>query len=440
MPPVIHWFRRDLRLSDNTALHYAAASKSPIVPVYILSEWSKEHHWTGPNRQHFLCESLKSLEDSIQKKSGKLIYRSGPAIGELLKLAKETGATAIYYNQDPDPFGRKIEAQLKLEAEELGISCHPFHDISLHHPAEILTGSNTPYKVFTPYSKKWLRLEKPKPQSEISDLLKFSTLKKITSLASPTLAHWQLSAPSTQLPVAGEAAAQKRLQHTCQEIIHTYSSLRDKPAADGTSRLSQDLRHGLLSIRSIYRAVQNASEDASTSAKQSIQVYIKELAWREFYFAILHHFPDVIAHEFNPTWRGLPWDSPGENFERWKRGTTGFPLVDAGMRQLLATGFMHNRLRMVTAMFLTKDLHLDWKLGESHFMQHLTDGEIASNNGGWQWSAGTGADASPYFRIQNPWAQSARHDPQARFIKHWIPELGGSIRRKFTYHPLAISL
>jgi deoxyribodipyrimidine photo-lyase len=180
----------------------------------------------------------------------------------------------------------------------------------------------------------------------------------------------------------------------------------------------------VLSVRTIFHKVEDARLAArSPQVRDSLHTYIKELAWREFYMAILHHFPHVLEEEFNPDWRGLPWHQPDERFEAWKEGRTGFPIIDAGIRELLATGFMHNRLRMITAMFLTKDLHLDWRLGESFFMQHLVDGEIASNNGGWQWSAGTGADAAPYFRIQNPWSQSKRHDPKGDYIRRWVPEL-----------------
>jgi deoxyribodipyrimidine photo-lyase len=207
--------------------------------------------------------------------------------------------------------------------------------------------------------------------------------------------------------------------------IPDYDAHRDLPAVPGTSRLSQDLRWGTISIRELY---QRASSCHSAQ-------YLKELAWREFYFSILHHFPEVLAEEFNPDWRGLPWEGPGETFEAWKSGKTGFPIVDAGIRELLATGFMHNRVRMIVAMFLTKDLHLDWRLGEQFFAQHLLDGEIASNNGGWQWSAGTGADAAPYFRIQNPWSQTKRFDPQGEYIKRWVPELAGVDPKRFQAPP-----
>jgi deoxyribodipyrimidine photo-lyase len=185
----------------------------------------------------------------------------------------------------------------------------------------------------------------------------------------------------------------------------------------------------------VFSEVAKARANASPSAVKGIDTFIRELAWREFYFSILHHFPNVLDEEFNPDWRGLPWKEPGGLYQRWTDGCTGFPIVDAGMRQLRETGFMHNRLRMITAMFLTKDLHHDWKLGESWFMQNLVDGEIASNNGGWQWSAGTGADAAPYFRIQNPWSQSARHDPQGDYIRRWVPELAGIKDARFFHEP-----
>ena len=207
--------------------------------------------------------------------------------------------------------------------------------------------------------------------------------------------------------------------------ISRYDDTRDIPSCPGTSRLSQDLRWGTLSIRELYhKAVKTGSEQ-----------YLKELGWREFYFQILYHFPEVLSYEFNQDWRGLPWDKPGKNFEAWKLGQTGFPIIDAGIRELLKTGFMHNRVRMIVAMFLTKDLHIDWRLGEQFFAQHLLDGEIASNNGGWQWSAGTGADAAPYFRIQNPWSQTKRFDADGEYIKRWVPELEMVDPKKFHTPP-----
>jgi len=432
MLPVIHWFRRDLRVADNTALHQAARQSAPVIPVYVLSRWKKSHHWTGPNRQHFLCGCLASLARNLETLQGRLIIREGEAVEELRKLIAETGASAIHFNRDPDPFGKAVEAKLATLCAELGVACHGHDDVAMHNPTAALTLSGSPYKVYTPYSRNWLSLEKPAPLPKPKTL---DTPSGIPSLPLPTVAHWGLETPAADLPEPGERAARLRMDRAVAEIISTYAARRDLPAEDGTSRLSQDLRYGLISVRTLFRKVTEARVSASLTAQASIDIYIKELAWREFYFAILHHFPHVLEHEFNEDWRGLPWDEPGENFEKWKNGRTGFPIVDAGMRQLLATGFMHNRVRMITAMFLTKDLHIDWKLGESHFMQHLTDGEIASNNGGWQWSAGTGADAAPYFRIQNPWSQTAKHDAEGKYIKRWIPELANIHPKRFLAPP-----
>jgi len=418
--PVIHWFRRDLRLTDNAAFFHAAKTTNPVVPLYVLSDWQGPHHWTGPNRQQFLCGSLQSLAGGLRELGGKLIIRKGSAVAELRKLIKQCRAKAVYFNLDPDPFGKSVESELRKLCEELEVGCHAYLDASLHGPDEVLTGKDLPYKVFTPYSRNWLSLPKAAPLGKPG---KIHTPSDLKSLELPTVAVWGLDEPTATLLEPGETAARKRLKQALSDRVPAYAKNRDFPAATGTSRLSQDLRHGLISIRTVYAGCLKARESAKPAGRSSYDTFIKELAWREFYFAILHHFPDVLDKEFNPDWRGLPWDEPGERFEAWKTGTTGFPIVDAGMRELLATGFMHNRVRMITAMFLTKDLHLDWRLGESWFMQNLVDGEIASNNGGWQWSAGTGADAAPYFRIQNPWSQTARYDPKGEYIKRWIPGL-----------------
>ncbi len=417
---VIHWFRRDLRIADNTALCHAAKLGIPVVPVYILSEWRDSHHWTGPNRQHFLCGSLESLSKNLEAAGGRLIIRQGKAADELRKLIRESHATAIHFNSDPDPFGKSVEKAVQAMCAELGVECHVHADAALHTPHEILTLSDLPYRVYTPYSRNWLSRPKPSPVAKLKSL---HTPAGVKSLPLPTVKYWGFAIPATQLVEPGERAARDRLKAAIAGKIQNYSAKRDFPAESGTSRISQDLRYGLISIRTVYAEVMQARANASLVETAGIDVFIKELAWREFYFAILHHFPNVLNEEFNADWRGLPWDEPGTLFEAWKEGRTGFPLVDAGMRELRNTGFMHNRVRMITAMFLTKDLHIDWKLGESWFMQNLLDGEIASNNGGWQWSAGTGADAAPYFRIQNPWSQTVKFDPGGIYIKRWVPEL-----------------
>jgi deoxyribodipyrimidine photo-lyase len=417
----IHWHRRDLRISDNPALHHAATASAGVVPVYVLSEWKNRHLWTGEKRQAFLCRCLESLGGNLESIGGRLIIRSGPAEVALENLAKETGADAIFYNRDPDPFGREAEKRVDAMAARLGIACHGHLDVTLHGPAEVLTQDGKPYRVYTPYSRNWLSLKKPEPHPKPRAL---HTPPGISSLPLPANSHWKLADPEADLIEAGERAAHQRLKTAISDRLPGYGENRDFPGMAGTSRLSQDLRFGLLSPRTIYSKTAEAmAKSRSAKERTSMEKFLKELAWREFYMAILWHFPNVLEEEFNPDWRGLWWKEPGKKFEAWKQGRTGFPIVDAGMRELLATGHMHNRVRMITAMFLTKDLHIDWRLGEQFFMQQLVDGEIASNNGGWQWSAGTGADAAPYFRIQNPWTQAKRYDPDGTYMKRWLPEL-----------------
>jgi deoxyribodipyrimidine photo-lyase len=419
---VIHWFRRDLRLTDNTALGHAVKSAEQVVPVYILSGWKRAHGWTGPKRQQFLCGCLESLAKNLEAVGSRLILREGDAAQELEELIQETGAEAVFVNRDPDPHGKAMEKKIGAMCARLGVTLGAFKDVLLHEPDEVLTGEGKPYRVFTPYSRSWLALPKGAPHGRAKSL---GPATKIASLPLPTLATWKLQADETRLVEAGERAARERMRSFVEGTgISLYKERRDLPAEESTSRLSQDLRFGLISIRELQARCVGA-EKAHPAAKEAIQTYLKELAWREFYMAVLHHWPEVLEEEFNEEFRNLPWLSDEKALAAWKEGRTGFPIVDAGMRQLLATGFMHNRVRMIVSMFLTKDLHVHWRLGESHFMQHLVDGEIASNNGGWQWSAGTGADAAPYFRIQNPWTQTKRYDPEGAYIKAWVPELRG---------------
>jgi deoxyribodipyrimidine photo-lyase len=421
MPKIaLYWFRRDLRLTDNTALRQATRDAEQVIPVYILSDWQRKHHWTGPIRQQFLCGCLESLAKNLDAAGSRLILRQGDAVHELQKLLKETGATAIYTNRHPDPFGHEMEKEVFAMCAKAGAEFHTFKDVVLHEPEEVFNGEGKPYRVFTPYFKNWFSLAKDEPVGAVKSL---GSASKIHSLPLPTLTTWKLPECEAKIPDPSERAARSRMKHFVEGagLMH-YSQRRDIPTGQTTSRLSQDLRFGLISVRELFARCQKA-ESAYPAAKDSIQTYLKELAWREFYMAVLRFWPEVLEMDFNEEFRDVPWDSDEKLFEAWKQGRTGFPIVDAGMRQLLATGFIHNRVRMIVSMFLTKDLHVHWRLGESYFMQHLVDGEIGSNNGGWQWSAGTGADAAPYFRIQNPWTQTKRYDPNGAYIKEWIPEL-----------------
>ncbi len=416
----IHWFRRDLRVADNTALSAAARGGARVVPVYILSDWTGAHRWTGAARQQFLCGCIKSLAGNLSALGGRLIIRQGDAVEELEKLLVESRAEAVFFNRDPDPFGRETERRLAAVAGRLGVALHGLKDVCIHERSEVLNGSGEPFRVFTPYSKAWAKIPSPSTSPQPRDL---GTPQAIRSLPLPSLSTWELPSPPPGLPEPGEKAARRRLNNFLKNRLASYGAERNLPAAPSTSRLSQDLRFGLLSIREVFQQVAGHAAELPAAGRDSANKFSSELVWREFYMQILWHFPGVLESEFNPTFRGIRWPGNPAAFDAWRLGQTGFPIVDAAMRQLRETGFMHNRTRMITAMFLTKDLHLDWRLGEAHFMQALVDGEIASNNGGWQWSAGTGADAAPYFRIQNPWTQTRRYDPEGAYIKTWIPEL-----------------
>lgn len=428
----IHWYRRDLRIADHKVLRAAAQACEAVCPLYVASTWHQHHPWTGPNRQQFLADSLAALAASLRTLEGRLIVRRGPAVAAIGQLIAESGAQAVFFQQDPDPHGRAVEQAVAALCHDLGVAVHAMHDVSLHAPDAVLTGGRQPYRVFTPYFKTWLQAAKEAPVPKVGGL---HTPPHLASEPLPTPAGWGMAPPSASLPAAGEKAAGRRLTEALRTRLGNYHLQRDVPALAGTARISQDLRFGLLSVRSLYAAVVAAREAAAPAAKEGFQTFLKELAWREFYQAILRHFPEVLELEFAPQWRGLPWDEPDAKLAAWQQGRSGFPIVDAGMRELLATGHMHNRVRMITAMFLTKDLHYDWRIGEAWFMRHLVDGEIASNNGGWQWCAGTGADAAPYFRIQNPWAQTARFDPQGSYIKRWVPELARVPAEKFLSPP-----
>ena len=425
MKRVIHWLRRDFRITDNTALTAAVAAAGgdgEVIPVYIQSDWKGTHDWTGAARQEFLCGSLASLGKNLEAIGGRLIIRRGDAVAELERLAAETGAGAIFANRDADPYGRATEARLANLCQTKGVELSLHKDICIHERDEVLTGQGTVFRVFTPYSKVWFGLPKPVPSPAIR---RMKTSEEIPSLPPPQLANWGLiSGPS--IPEAGERAARERLKRFLDAAIGHYGDQRDIPYLAGTSQMTQDLRFGLISPRQIYTAAKMREAELAPGGRKSVMKFLTEIVWREFYMQLLWHYPELLEQEFNATWRGMEW--PGleghpDAFERWCEGRTGFPIVDAAMRQLATTGWMHNRARMIVAMFLTKDLHLDWRLGEAFFMRSLVDGEIASNNGGWQWSAGTGADAAPYFRIQNPWSQTKRYDPEGIYIRRWIPEL-----------------
>ena len=421
---ILHWFRRDLRLEDNRALSAAHSdSGGSVLPVFILSNDFGQHRWISPARQEVLCGSLRELAGGLEIKGSRLILRRGDAVDELERLLHETHAEALYYNRSPDPEGRALEQRVEAMSRRLDVRVQSFYDVAVLEPEAVLTQKQQPFQVFTPYAAAWMRREMPSPVSAPGMFKSEPSSAMLRSVPLPSLSDWGLTS-GIHLPESGELAARRRMKMFLDGPIFHYAAERDIPAADATSHLSADLRWGTISPRVLVQSCRKAMDTAKTSAlRESAKKFLGELIWREFYMAILWHRPEVLKYEYQPHFRSLRWRHSGEAFQRWCEGVTGFPIVDAGMRQLAATGWMHNRVRMIVAMFLTKDLHIDWRLGEQFFMEHLADGEIASNNGGWQWSAGTGADAAPYFRIQNPWKQSARYDPEGEYIKRWVPEL-----------------
>jgi deoxyribodipyrimidine photo-lyase len=323
MTTAIHWFRRDFRLADNTALNAALAAHDQVIPVYILSTWEREHRWTGPPRQEFLCGCLDVLAQNLATRGGRLIIRQGVADEELEKLLRESGATAIYFNRDPDPFGRAMEVKIAGMAERAGASVHACQDIALHEREEILTASGKPYRVFTPYARAWHLREKPQPGRTVAQI---STPSGIASLPLPKLATWKLTSDA-EIITPGETAARQRLDRLLEKIAGSYGEQRNFPADDSTSRISQDLRHGLLSIREVYQRLTQAAAETGAAQRKGFETFVNELVWREFYMQVLWFRPDVLEQEYQPETRGLPWAQRDDLLEAWKAGRTGFPIV-----------------------------------------------------------------------------------------------------------------
>ncbi len=414
---MLHWFRRDLRLADNTALAAAVArTDGDVIPVFVLDPRLLGGRDVAPARVAFMFGCLRDLDTSLRRRGSRLIVRAGDPAVALLDLARETGASAVSVNRDYTPLARRRDARVTAALESAGLEVVTSKDCLVFEPGEVMSQAGTPYTVFTPFKRAWLGLPRSwRAQPAPANL---QPPPDLTSQALPE------PDPNTlALPAPGEQAGFARLREFCRGGgLDAYGAQRDNLSGDGTSRLSAHLRFGALSPRQAAQAAIDAGESGGA------QTYLSELIWREFYAHVLFHFPGADTANFNHAYDPLVWGSgdtaeDARRFRAWTEGRTGYPIVDAAMRQMAASGWMHNRARMIVASFLTKDLHLDWRLGEAHFMRSLADGDPASNNGGWQWAASTGTDAQPYFRIFNPILQSKRFDPDGAYARRWVPEL-----------------
>ena len=416
MGRTIWWIRRDLRLFDNQALKAALNHSNQVIPVFILDERLIKRY-SGNKRLSFLFGGLQKLNQNLQQKGGHLILRRGPARRSLLELLRETGAEAIYAEEDYSPYARLRDENIQRELPLRLVS-----GTAILPPGSVLKPDGDPYTVFTPFSRAWMNQmvacsEGISPAPERINTPENINSEDIDALIEANQSPWFLP---------GETEGKRRLQAFIEggesALVYHYYEGRNFLDVDGTSKISPYLRFGMLSPKVVARLALTTIQNApNTAARKSAETWLNELIWREFYIHILYHFPRVRNENFRQM--DIRWEDNEDKFNAWREGQTGYPIVDAAMRQLRETGWMHNRGRMIVASFLTKDLLIDWRWGEEWFMKLLVDGDPAANNGGWQWTAGTGTDAAPYFRIFNPTSQSQKFDPKGKYIRRWVPEL-----------------
>ena len=423
------WFRRDLRNFDHAALHHALKRARQVVCAFVFDREILDALANPADRRvEFIHASVSELQRALQATGGGLVVRYGVARDEIVKLATDVQADAVFFNHDDDPAALARDGAVEAALLGRNIAVHHFKDGVIFEREEVLTAAGTPFSVFTPYKNAWLKALTPfylraYPVDDYIDrLVPQST--PIPSLQDMGFAAANLAELKLPTGMAGGA----RLFDEFLQRIDRYQETRDFPALEGSSYLSVHLRFGAVSIRHLAAA-------AYERGGRGAQAWLSELIWRDFYHQILWHRPDVAAgHAFRTQFDALPWPNPPGHFEAWCEARTGYPLVDAAMRQLNQTGYMHNRLRMVTASFLTKDLLVDWRLGERYFADNLIDFDLAANSGGWQWAASVGCDAQPWFRIFNPVTQSEKFDPQGTFIRRYLPELA-NVPEKFLHAP-----
>lgn len=431
-PKHIMWFRQDLRLTDNPALHAACRNNASILPIFILDDEHAGQWKKGAASRWWLHHSLNSLNISLNEK---LQIFQGDAHSILLQLAQDTQADAIYWNRCYEPWRIARDTTIKQSLKQHDIAAHSFNSSLLYEPHEILKNDGTPYKVFTPYYKNGC-LKHPKPPRvplplpDSLNLLEHDTAISIDALQLLPDTPWDGTMQTCW--AQGEDAAQKRLAHFLDTGLKHYKDNRNRPDMSGTSGLSPYLHHGEISPNQAWYAAQHAI--AEQGCEENSAVFLSEIGWREFGYYLLYHFPIFPTENFQPKFDGFGWNNNTDWLEKWQCGQTGYPIVDAGMRQLWQTGWMHNRVRMIVGSFLIKDLLIDWREGEAWFWDTLVDADLASNSTGWQWVAGSGADASPYFRIFNPITQGEKFDPNGDYVRTYVPELA-KLDKKYIHKP-----
>ena len=434
----IHWFRSDLRISDNTALADACRRAESLAPVFVLDDAQLERHRSAHPRLRFLHACLDDLAAALRKAGSRLIVIEGAPHHCIPALARACRATLVTWNRDYGPYAKERDRSVRDALARDGVEVRTFKDRVVFEGSGVRTVQGGVYSIYTPFRRAWWRRFQARPPGAAPVPTMPPCIPDAPADALPRPRGRGVRRDRTDIPRGGAAPARERLDAFLGGAAHRYHLDRDFPALDGTSRLSPYLRFGTISVRECVRAGL-ALAASETRAEEGVGAWIDELVWREFYHAILDAHPRVLDGAFRRDYDALEWDESTDRLQAWQAGMTGYPMVDAGMRELAATGWMHNRARMIVASFLAKDLHIDWREGERWFMRRLVDGDPASNNGGWQWAASTGTDAQPYFRIFNPTLQGERFDPNGAYVRRWVPELEG-LPGKAVHRPWAARL